>query len=205
MIKAQNKRQKSCFVLSLALIVLTNTPITTLMSAVAFASEVDMIQQRHRLWEKYRWPQAYESRYSKTAAYGRSVGVKVFRLDQDWDVVQVMIYLGAYQPGYIYLRYNRKKKSAHLLNLPYYSQNKQDKAIFSREEIAGLPTFEPSTGELRIYSKYRGAGGCGRYGVWRIDAERVELLQMNEQSCSQADALGEQMPLNPQAFPQIWP
>jgi len=121
-------------------------------------------------------------------------------------LVEIQTYLGAYQPGQIYMLYDKQKREAHLLQLPMIAlSQKNHPNIFTREEITGYANFDKQSKTLSIYSKYRGVGGCGRYGTWSFSEDGVRLLFMREQDCDVADAQNENMILDPQQFPLIWP
>lgn len=162
-------------------------------------------EERSSWYTILRWPAAYEKSYEAAGLKSHS-GLSFYHLSEDLILVEIQTYLGAYQPGQIYMLYHQQKREVHLLQLPMLALSQDgQRRIFTREEISGYADFDKESKSLRIYSKYRGVGGCGRYGTWTFSEDGVQLRSMREQDCDTADSQNENMILDPQQFPLIWP
>ena len=69
-------------------------------------------------------------------------------------LIEIQTYLGAYQPGQIYMLYHTQSRQARLLQLPLLGLSQDGrKSIFTREEITGYANFDKQSKTLGIYPK----------------------------------------------------
>jgi len=157
-------------------------------------------QERATWFQHLGWPERYETRFRKTGLQAEHTGLTFFALSSEWMLLEIQTDLAAYQPVQIYMLYHKDRREGYLLSLPWISEGQ----IYTQIEVAGLSEFNSARQELSLYSKARGAGGCGVYASWRFEETEVYLVSLREQTCEQADAAAE-MILDPSRFPLIWP
>lgn len=179
--------------------------LTVVTVAQAEPSPLSPAQERQQWQERLHWPAELETRFQHTRGSAWSSGLRIFELSPGWQLIEVQAYLGAYQPGQIYYLYDTQAHEGHLLQLPLVSLLQGQYHVYTQEELAGLAEFDSQTHRLSLYARYRGPGGCGYLATWSFSDEGVRLESLREQSCAAADAQGEQMILEPQRFPLIWP
>lgn len=161
-----------------------------------------------QVWQIFLdWPQKYEDVFLQThpdMQEDELAGVSFYPLEPDWYLLEIQTYLGAYQPGYIYMIYNKSWQEGFLLGFPQVSLQEGKVRFSSSLEMSALPSFDPETKRLTLYSRSRGAGGCGDLSIYRFEYEFAYLVETRAQSCEEADAQGEDMILDPSDWPIIW-
>ncbi|MBF2052848.1 MAG: DUF1176 domain-containing protein [Candidatus Sericytochromatia bacterium] len=158
-------------------------------------------EERAAWFERLKWPAAYEEQFQASGLpEKRFSGLQFFALSAGWHLVEVQVDAGAYQPVLIYMLYHKDKGLSRLLQLPMVHQGKH----YVQQEVVGLAEFDGQHQELSVYSKDRGAGGCGSYAVWGFNGTEARLISLREQSCPEADQAAE-MIVDPRRFPLIWP
>ncbi len=169
----------------------------------------EMTYTDRQAWHTFlKWPQSYEDTFLEThsnLAADDPAYMNFYPLESDWYLLEIQTYLGAYQPGYIYMAYNEKWQEGFLLSFPHVSSQNASYSLSSNIEVAGLPTFNAETKELKLFSRARGVGGCGDLSRYRFESSFAYLVEMHSQSCEEADKQGEEMILAPQDWPVIWP
>jgi len=155
-------------------------------------------QERETWFQHLGWPGGYETRFRETGLQTEHTGLQFFALSAEWMLLEIQTDLAASQPVQIYMLYHKDRREGHLLSLPWISQGQ----IYTQIEIAGLSEFNRTRQELSLYSKARGAGGCGAYATWRFEETEVYLVSLREQTCEQADT---ELILDPSHFPLVWP
>jgi len=170
----------------------------------------DLTYADRQAWHKVLdWPQSYEDAFVQThysIEDDSPASMRFYALDDAWHLVEINTFLGAYQPGYIYMLYNQDWQEGFLVS--FSSVNELDDgsySISSQIEVAALPTFFEEEGELELFFRYRGVGGCGVLNRYRFEYESAYLMTIREQTCEAADAQGEDMILSPKDWPLVWP
>ena len=160
-------------------------------------------------WQAFLdWPQKFEDSFVQThpALADSDPGyMTTYSLEPDWYLLEIQTYAGAYQPAYIYIIYNENWQEGFLLSFPQVNLVEGVIWLSSSLEIASLSNFNPDTKTLTLYSRSRGAGGCGDLSTYRFEYEFAYLVETRAQSCEEADAQGEDMLLDPSHWPVIWP
>ena len=113
-------------------------------------------------WRKVlKWPDEYEERWRR--AGGGDSGLTFHSLGSSKYLVEINIYSGAYQPGYIFMIYDESRRSAgRLLKFKHYERDERGRvSTYSDPEISGFPTFDKRRKTLELFSKSRGPGDCG--------------------------------------------
>ena len=193
---------KQIRLLSLLLLILILSSSGTLAQSTKHLTQAD----REVWFDILKWPAEYENYYqtSGLADDPDNAYLTFYPLD-DYFLVEVTTSLGAYQPSFIYMLYNPETRTSELIELPDYILDEDDKLQFqSRVELAGLASFKEESNELRIFSKWRGVGGCGSLNTYRFQALKPVLLNIRAQTCEAADAAGENMILDPASWPLIY-
>lgn len=164
------------------------------------------LADRAAWFEVLKWPVAFEEAYQELAKrFGADAGLMFFDLGDELYLVQIKTYQGAYQEGFIYMTYHSRFDDAYLISLPNISKREDGNYLTSFIEIAGYTDFDPDSKVLSIYSKSRGMGGCGSFEHYRFERFQAILLSSRSQRCEEADAQGEDMILNPDEWPLVWP
>ena len=140
------------------------------------------------------WPAEFEERFQHTRHGNMSDegGLAFHRLGQGKYLVEINIYSGAYQPGYIFMYYaeaGHASSPARLLEFKRYSREEDGSVTSAYEtEIAGSPTFNRRTTQLQIYSKSRGIGDCGSLVSYKFMGEWPVVVEARAQPCYQDEA-----------------
>lgn len=74
----------------------------------------------------------------------------------------------------------------------------------SEPTFGGLANFDPSQGQLTIFSKARGIGDCGSFAAYGWTGEALALETYRYQACND-DPNAVQTTPAPENFPQIYP
>jgi len=185
-----------------------------LMSSFAFSQtetipeiKADLTYADRQAWYNFLdWPKHYEDVFLLTHGDVNSSSpaeMHFYTLDEVWQLIQIRTYLGAYQPGYIFMLYNTKEQEGILVGFPRVYEEYQTNAlqIFSQPEVAALPTFYEDIGELELFFRWRGAGGCGSINRYSFESETVHLISTQTQSCELEDEEMRDM----DDWPYLWP
>jgi hypothetical protein len=74
----------------------------------------------------------------------------------------------------------------------------------SEPTFGGLANFDPSQGQLTIFSKARGIGDCGSFATYGWTGEALALETYRYQACNEYPNSVQTTPA-PENFPQIYP
>ncbi|MEZ4629171.1 MAG: hypothetical protein R2880_00315 [Deinococcales bacterium] len=156
-------------------------------------------------FEVLQWPAYFEEIFKRTHVQNPLDDgyIEVFPLGED-KLIQVQSYSGSYQPGMFFIYYAPRHRDIIYLALPQLNQTERGFQVSAALEVAGLSDFDAETGELRIFSRSRGMGGCGHLAIYRFSYGAAWLKAWRAQSCEVADAQGEEMILSPDEWPLIW-
>jgi hypothetical protein len=95
-------------------------------------------------------------------------------------MVMLLCYTGAYQGSYSFVVYTASdtEPSVKLLSLDVYEPDASGayKPAKARA-IGGLPTFDPGSQILNVYSKSRGLGDCGSWAHYQYKNNQLELIE----------------------------
>jgi hypothetical protein len=146
-------------------------------------------QDRAAWYEALKWPKGCEDAFQKTynVSPGEDYGGLQFHdLKRGEYLVEVACYSGAYQPGSIFMYYNKQTpSSARLLKLPGFESEDDEGKALKYSEVSGLATFNKRTKVLEVFSKYRGVGDCGLYVRYRFMRGQPVVIEAREQDCDE--------------------
>lgn len=181
--------------------------------------KTDLSYADRQEWQHFLdWPQKYETAFLRTHSSiedDSPAFMRFYALEDAWHLLEINTFSGAYQPGYIYMLYNENWQEGFMVSFPTAyvvtdnvddnERNASSYRISSQIEVAALPTFDERKGELELFFRSRGAGGCGTLNRYRFEYESAYLISIRSQSCEEADAQGEDMILSPHDWPLVWP
>jgi uncharacterized protein len=143
-------------------------------------------QDRQKWHEQLKWPTDCEEAFQSMANYAPDTGLKFYKLSDMSYLVQIQCYLGAYQPGYVFMLYHEDGSSSNskLLHLKRYERDTSGKlSMYEETEVAGFPDFDFKRKTLKILSKSRGSGDCGSLVTYRFDSGEMAVVDARAQAC----------------------
>jgi hypothetical protein len=137
-------------------------------------------------------PNACEEAFANTEGQrGDHSGLEFHRLSDGAFLIYAECYPGAYQPGFVLLRFKElPARSAELLKLAGFDSEDDDGHPLQYSMIDGLQSYDPRTATLEIFSKSRGMGDCGQFARYRYTRAKFKLIELREQGCNQTGDLG---------------
>jgi hypothetical protein len=159
-------------------------------------------EQRTEWLKIIKWPNDCEEAFQKTYGAGGTQdfgGLEFYRLQKQQYLVQVACSPGAYQPGSIFAWYDARTSSATLLKFKGLESQEDEGKGLPHSEVFGFATYRPKARTLTIFSKYRGPGDCGFYGVYRFVGKQPVLIEAREQDCDDSHP---RRPIDPTRWPK---
>jgi hypothetical protein len=139
--------------------------------------------------EVLKWPDEYEERWRRTGE-GSSrddSGLTFYRLGRDKYLVEINIYPGWYQPGYIFMLYDESgpaTKPSRLLRFKHYERDEDGRvSTYYDAEMLGFFTFDDRRKTLEVFSKSRGPGDCGSVVRYKFVGRRSVPVEARAQPC----------------------
>jgi hypothetical protein len=181
---------------ALTFLLLALVPLGPAAAQVPDGKDLTLAEREH--WRKQLgWPDEFESQFSETRA-GDGGGMRFYSLGAGRHLAEIMIFPGAYQPGYIYMLYDEAKRAAVLLTFRHYERGERERVrTYSEPEIAGLPEFDAKRGTLRMFTKSRGPGDCGSLVTYEFSSGKAVPVEARARACD------DQRP--PVVDPEKWP
>jgi hypothetical protein len=106
---------------------------------------------------------------------------EVHKLGNQQYFVIVQCFLAAYQGNYEFLLVNQQpgaKKPITKLTVTEFRENEAGKIQKAEaSSIGGLPTYDPKQRLLTINSKYRGLGDCGSRAKYKVETNKLRLVE----------------------------
>jgi len=122
----------------------------------------------------------------------------------DRALVEVLCARAAYQMVYAYAAVASDGTLTPLSLDGFYPDEAGNFQRVSEPTVGGLASFDPSQGQLTIFSKARGIGDCGSFATYGWTGEGLALETYRYQACND-DPNGVQTAPDPENFPQIYP
>lgn len=119
----------------------------------------------------------------------------------DRALVEVLCAHAAYQSAYAYAVVFPDGTLEPLTLDVFYPDEAGNFQRVSESTVGGLTTFDPSQGELTVFSKARGIGDCGSFATYRWTGQALDLETYRYQDCTETP---ETAP-DPASYPQIYP
>jgi len=136
-------------------------------------------------WRKIlAWPSECEETFQEQYKDDNYAGLEFHRLAPKQNLVEILCYRGAYQPGRVFMFLDEAKGRSKLLEFKTYSREKDGRVkTYVESEIAGLTDFDTKTKELKIFSKSRGPGDCGSLVIYKFINGKLLVKEARAQSC----------------------
>lgn len=127
---------------------------------------------------------------------------QVYKLNEQGYLVEILCFLGAYQPNYQYF-FTLVNSTSNIEIKPIFfstfkAKNK-DLQLINSQTLTGITNFEPESKSLTIESKGRGLGDCGTFAVYQWENNHFNLQEYRYKG--NCDGVY----LNPEDYPLIYP
>ena len=135
------------------------------------------------------------------SAAADATGIEVYPLSPGRSLVEVRCAWGAYQGSQVYYFSDETRRPAVAQPLTFEVRESPDDRSLVRsetQEVSGLPTFDPKTGQLSILNKFRGPGDCGTLATYGFAAGQAHLLTLRAKAV--CDGQGAEAP---ETWPEI--
>jgi hypothetical protein len=119
-------------------------------------------------------------------------------------LVEVLCAHAAYQSVYFYGVMDSDGTLTPLALDGFYPDEAGNFQRVSEPTVGGLASFDPSQGQLAIFSKARGLGDCGSFATYGWTGQDLALETYRYQACND-DPNAMAMAPDPEDFPQIYP
>lgn len=127
---------------------------------------------------------------------------ETYAIASDKALVQVLCFMAAYQGAYQYYVYAETDEGVEVTPLEFTTylpgENGEYQAEMTRD-LGGLPTYDPDSQVLTMFSKGRGLGDCGSWAQYQLQSEAFELREYRLKD----DCDGNYV--EPEEYPQIYP
>lgn len=161
-----------------------------LAAAMALSAQVQVpdekgltLAEREQWRRQLKWPDEYEQQFRETRV-GDDGGLLFYALGHGRHLVEIRIFPGAYQPGYIYMLYDEAGHAAVLLDFMHYERGARGRVkTYSEPELAGSPNFDRKRGTLRMFTKSRGPGDCGSLVTYEFSSGKAVAVDARAQAC----------------------
>lgn len=160
----------------------------------------DLTREERSAWyQRLKWPADCEESFQSQAEDIPDAGLTFHRLKDKQYLVEIQCYLGAYQPGFVFMFYDEARTKTALLKFKRYERETDGRVSrYLETELSGFPEFDDKTKELKVWSKSRGIGDCGSIVVYTFRNGQPVVKEARAQAC-QDD------PDAPFAEPEAWP
>ncbi len=131
-----------------------------------------------------------------------SDSAKVYQLNEQEYLGEILCFLGAYQPNYQYffviVNSNSELEIKPIFFTTFRAKNK-DLQLTDTRTLTGITNFELETKSLIIETKGRGLGDCGSFAVYQWENNNFNLKEYRYKG--NCDGVY----LNPEDYPLIYP
>lgn len=157
------------------------------------------LQEREQLRQVLHWPKEFEDNFRNAGDNTKDSGITRYHLGEDQFLLQINGALNAYQRNFIYYFIDDKKEKFYPLQFKTVDVGPNNKLnIEKTTEVSGMPEFKNE--KLTIFSKGRGAGGCGSKITYGFKEGQSYVIEAKARSCeAPMDAEGKM------ADPNKWP
>jgi hypothetical protein len=165
--------------------------------------KADLTYVDRKAWHHLlKWPKEYEESFDASLGADQDKGwMQFFLLAPQKYLVEVQCDLFAYQAGFIYLFYDESTSPPSSRLLTFDSFYRDEKKLKKQQEplVVGLPTFDPKRRELSVWTKGRGLGDCGSWGVYQIKDGLAVLKEFRAKDKCDGRYV------NPKKYPRLYP
>ncbi|WP_054466808.1 MULTISPECIES: DUF1176 domain-containing protein [Planktothricoides] len=127
---------------------------------------------------------------------------QVFALDAETYLVHLQCSLAAYQASFEFLTYQKKASGGEFkpMTLTVFNENPSGKPTQENvRTVGGMPTYNPETRSLTIFTKFRGVGDCGSLANYQLKDGEFQLVKYQAKFACDGNAI------DPEKYPQIFP
>jgi hypothetical protein len=127
---------------------------------------------------------------------------QVFALDAETYLVHLQCSLAAYQASFEFLTYQKTASGGEFkpMTLTVFNENPSGKPTQENvRTVGGMPTYDPATRSLTIFSKFRGVGDCGSLANYQLKDGEFQLVKYQAKFACDGNAI------DPETYPQIFP
>jgi hypothetical protein len=103
---------------------------------------------------------------------------RVYQIDAQRMLVEIICYGGAYQPGFQYFLVNSDNDIQPVFLTKLDNETGEGEIVQVEETfLTGLPEYDQTKKTLSIFRKYAGHGGCGYEAKYQWQEDSFELLE----------------------------
>jgi hypothetical protein len=128
--------------------------------------------------------------------------VQVYQLNEREYLVEILCFLGAYQPNHQYFVTLIDSPSNFAIKPIFFTTFKvrnKDLQLTNSRTLTGIANFEPDSKSLIIETKGRGLGDCGSFAIYQWENNNFQLKEYRYKG--NCDGIY----LNPEDYPLIYP
>lgn len=135
-------------------------------------------------WQQLQWPESLCPRQES----GDNAGVKVYKVANGRELVEIVCFLGAYQGQQIYYLRTPNGSFTLLEFDQFESPNVDLLEPYHAAEVTGTSQLITSSNQLKVFRKYRGIGDCGQLLTYSLDKVQPELIEFRTRKCEDSKA-----------------
>ncbi len=127
---------------------------------------------------------------------------QVFALDAETYLVHLYCSLAAYQAIFEFLTYQKTASGSEFTPLTLTIFKENESGTITEENIrplGGMPNYNPATGSLTIFTRFRGLGDCGSLANYQLEDGEFQLVKYQAKFACDGNAI------DPETYPQIFP
>ena len=153
------------------------------LSDVVNGKKTYTMNDRSKLYTTLNWSKDCEESFRAGGSDPqKEAGITQYPLGSKQYLLQVTCGSYAYQSSFIYYFLDLNQKKANLIDFKTVDLDENSKPIVTKtSEVAGEPSF--NLGKLTIFSKARGAGGCGSQIVYGFKEGQSYIIEVRARSC----------------------
>ncbi len=127
---------------------------------------------------------------------------QVFALEAETYLVHLQCSLAAYQASFEFLTYQKTASGGEFtpMTLAIFKENSPGEPTEENVRLlGGMPTYNPDTRSLTIFTKFRGLGDCGSFANYQLKDGQFRLVKYQAKFACDGNAI------DPETYPQIFP
>jgi hypothetical protein len=158
-------------------------------------------KDRMAWYKELQWEELYMLHPFADEADNDDAGMEFYQLSEYQYLIEIFCAPGAGNPVYLFYFYDeskpRRKRGKQIQLQKFDAEDDGSILGYFEKEIFGLPTFDRKTQTLELYSKSRGAGGCGCLVHYKFVDGKPIVIRARARSC------GETKWIEPERWPVV--
>lgn len=146
-------------------------------------------KDRMAWYKELQWEELYMLHPFADEADNDDAGMEFYQLSEYQYLIEIFCAPGAGNPVYLFYFYDeskpRRKRGKQIQLQKFYPEGDGSIEGYFEKEIFGLPTFDRKTKILELYSKSRGAGGCGCLVHYKFVDGKPIVIRARARSCEE--------------------